>query len=111
MRALTSLPLDDDIVDRLLGLSPDFGTPLALLLTCKYIHSVFSARLKSIARVVAYNVAGPALNDAVRALRPSVHEGPGGSSSHFLDTLSLSAAEKHGLKENARVLHGASPFA
>ncbi|KAJ7652780.1 hypothetical protein DFH06DRAFT_1093806 [Mycena polygramma] len=107
MHTFTSLPLDDDVIDRILGFCPEFDTLLALLSTCKTIHSVFNARPRSITRAVAYNVAGPALADAVRALRPGKDRSTEEclcSPEELLATLGLSPAEKHKLQKNASVV-------
>ncbi|KAJ7645156.1 hypothetical protein DFH06DRAFT_1301165 [Mycena polygramma] len=105
MRALTSLPLDDDLIDRILGFCPEFDTLLAMLLTCKAIYSVFSARPRSITRAVAHNVAGPALTDAVRVLREKYpYEDRLCSLDQLLERSTLSAREKHELQTNANVV-------
>ncbi|KAG7094690.1 hypothetical protein E1B28_005509 [Marasmius oreades] len=69
MKALNGLPLDDDIVDRILIFSPDFTSLKNTILTAKAFHSVFKLHPKSIIRAVAYNVVGPALPQALRAIR------------------------------------------
>ncbi|KAL0571536.1 hypothetical protein V5O48_010427 [Marasmius crinis-equi] len=69
MKGLSGLPLDDDIVDRILMFSPDFATLKNLILTSKAFHNVFRLHPKSILRAVAYNVLGPALPQALRYVR------------------------------------------
>ncbi|KAJ7720094.1 hypothetical protein DFH07DRAFT_972738 [Mycena maculata] len=104
MRAFTSLPLDDDLVDRVLTFSPNFCTLYAIILVCKSIHSVFSARPASITRAVAYNICGPALPDAVRAVRASCSgvDVPLLTDADLQEILAaLSAEEKHKLESNA----------
>lgn len=69
MRGLNSLPLDDDIVDRILTFLPDFSTLGATILASKHIYNVFKIHPNSIIRAVAYNITGPALPQAIRLLR------------------------------------------
>lgn len=69
MRNLSGLPLDDDILDRILMFSPTFEALYAAILTCKAFHAVYNAYPQSIIRNVAYNVAGPAAPQAVRVVR------------------------------------------
>ncbi|KAJ7658188.1 hypothetical protein DFH06DRAFT_1327474 [Mycena polygramma] len=107
MHAFTSLPLDDDLIDRILGFCPEFDTLLALLSTCKTIYSIFNTRPRSIIRTVAYNVAGPALADAVLALRPRKTRSTEEcrcSLEELLEMLALSPAEKYKLQKNANVV-------
>ncbi|KAJ7697845.1 hypothetical protein B0H17DRAFT_1130124 [Mycena rosella] len=76
MRVPTSLPLDDDIIDRVLAFSPNFGT----------LHTTICCR--------------PSLADAVRAVRssdvPLLFE--------LQESMVLSANEKHELEENCRIV-------
>ncbi|KAJ6541070.1 hypothetical protein DFH09DRAFT_1041602 [Mycena vulgaris] len=69
MRALSALPLDDDIVDRIMTFCPTFGSLQATILVSKAFHRVFQTHPKSITRAVAYNIVGPALPQAIRVLR------------------------------------------
>ncbi|KAJ7657235.1 hypothetical protein DFH06DRAFT_1197720 [Mycena polygramma] len=69
MRALSDLPLDDDIVDRIMTFCPTFPTLQALALVSKAFYSVFQTHPKSITRAVAYNIVGPALPQALRVVR------------------------------------------
>ncbi|KAI3605335.1 hypothetical protein WG66_013039 [Moniliophthora roreri] len=69
MRGLNNLPLDDDIIVRVLRFSPDFATLRAAILTSQSFHNVFKTHLKPILRAVAYNVTGPALPQALRCIR------------------------------------------
>ncbi|KAF9262321.1 hypothetical protein L218DRAFT_867712 [Marasmius fiardii PR-910] len=74
MKGLTRLPLDDDIVDRILIFSPDFVTLNNIILTAKAFYNVYICHPKSITRAVAYNVVGPALPQALRAIRCPVQD-------------------------------------
>ncbi|KAJ8081549.1 hypothetical protein PM082_007394 [Marasmius tenuissimus] len=74
MKGLNGLPLDDDIVDRILMFSPDFATLKNMILTAKAFHAIFQIHPKSILRAVAYNVVGPALPQALRLVRYQVDE-------------------------------------
>jgi hypothetical protein len=47
MRGLSALPLDDDIVDRLLIFCPDFSTLLSTILASKSIYRVFDTHPKA----------------------------------------------------------------
>ena len=78
MKGLNGLPLDDDLVDRILMFSPDFATLKSIILTAKAFHNVFQFHPKSILRAVAYNVVGPALPQALRLVRYQ-HQDPDAS--------------------------------
>ena len=69
MKGLTLLPLDDDIINRVLTLSPDFDSLKATILATKAFYGVYKAHPNSIRRAVAENVVGPALPQALRAIR------------------------------------------
>uniref|UniRef100_A0A0W0FMG1 Uncharacterized protein n=1 Tax=Moniliophthora roreri TaxID=221103 RepID=A0A0W0FMG1_MONRR len=69
MKGLNGLPLDDDIIDRILQFSPDFAALRAAILTSQSFHNIFRTHPKSILRTVAYNVTGPALPQALRCIR------------------------------------------
>ncbi|KAF8160443.1 hypothetical protein K438DRAFT_1859751 [Mycena galopus ATCC 62051] len=69
MRALSALPVDDDIVDRIMIFCPTFGTLQAIILVSKAFYSVYQTHPKSITRAVAYNMVGPALPQALRVIR------------------------------------------
>ncbi|KAL0571535.1 hypothetical protein V5O48_010426 [Marasmius crinis-equi] len=71
MKQLNGLPLDDDVVDRILMFSPDFVTLKSVILTSKAFHNVFQLYPNSIVRAVAYNIVGPALSQALRYVRYS----------------------------------------
>jgi hypothetical protein len=69
MKALSSHPLDDDIVDRIFLFLPDFETLQAAILGSKSMYSVFSAHPHSIVKAIAFNLVGPALLSAINVLR------------------------------------------
>jgi len=69
MRALSSLPLDDDIIDRFLTFLPCFSALGATLLASRHFYNVYKTHPNSVLRAVAYNVTGPALPQAMRVLR------------------------------------------
>ncbi|KAJ7092290.1 hypothetical protein B0H15DRAFT_833361 [Mycena belliarum] len=69
MRGLSALPLDDDLLDRVMTFCPTFGTLRAMVLVSKGFHRVFQTHPKSIMRAVAYNIVGPALPQALRLIR------------------------------------------
>lgn len=71
MRGLSSLPLDDDIIDRILIFLPNYSTLRATILSSKSFYNVFKNHPNSILRAVSYNVTGPALPEALRVLRYS----------------------------------------
>jgi hypothetical protein len=71
MRGLSALPLDDDIIDRILTFLPCFSALRATLLASKHFHTVFKMHPNSIIRAVAYNITGPALPQAMRVIRYS----------------------------------------
>ncbi|THU76447.1 hypothetical protein K435DRAFT_879208, partial [Dendrothele bispora CBS 962.96] len=64
-----SLPLSNDIIDRILTFLPSFSTLQSAILTSKSFYEVFQARPKSTIRAVSFNVVGPALPQALRVLR------------------------------------------
>ncbi|THV02987.1 hypothetical protein K435DRAFT_748382 [Dendrothele bispora CBS 962.96] len=63
------LPLNDDIVDRILTFLTSFSTLRSAILTSKSFYKVFQTRPKSILRAVSFNVVGPALPQALRVVR------------------------------------------
>ncbi|KAJ7161544.1 hypothetical protein C8R46DRAFT_350922 [Mycena filopes] len=69
MRALSALPLDDDIVDRIMTFCPTFTALQSTILVSKAFYNVFQTHPKSITRAVAYNIVGPALPQALRLVR------------------------------------------
>ncbi|KAF8230080.1 hypothetical protein L208DRAFT_141033 [Tricholoma matsutake] len=71
MGALSSLPLDDDIIDRILTFLPSFSALGATILASKHFHTIFKSHPNSVLRSVAYNVTGPALPQAMRVIRYS----------------------------------------
>ncbi|GLB38536.1 hypothetical protein LshimejAT787_0504010 [Lyophyllum shimeji] len=74
MRGLNSLPLDDDVIDRILIFLPDYRTLRATILSSKAFYGVFQNHPHSILRAVSYNVTGPALPQALRVIRYSAPE-------------------------------------
>ncbi|KAJ7841926.1 hypothetical protein B0H14DRAFT_3693301 [Mycena olivaceomarginata] len=68
------LPLDDDIVDRIMTFCSTFGTLKSTILVSKAFYRVFQTRPKSITRAVAYNIFGPALPQALRVVRYPYHD-------------------------------------
>jgi hypothetical protein len=71
MRGLSDLPLDDDIIDRILTFLPSFSALGAIILASKHFHTVFKTHPNSTLRAVAYNVTGPVLPQAMRVVRYS----------------------------------------
>ncbi|KAJ7137488.1 hypothetical protein C8R43DRAFT_1019503 [Mycena crocata] len=69
MRGLSTLPLDDDIVDRIMTFCPTFGTLQAMVSASKDFRRIFETHPKSITCAVAYNIVGPALPQALRFVR------------------------------------------
>ncbi|KAF9464132.1 hypothetical protein BDZ94DRAFT_516074 [Collybia nuda] len=65
----TTIPLDDDTIDRILTYLPDFSALAAAILCSKQLNDIFQIRRKSITSAVAYNIAGPALPEALKLLR------------------------------------------
>lgn len=63
-----------DIIDRILTSVPDFSTLSTSIRISKQVYDVFQARPKSIILAVAYNVCGPALPDALQAVRYRLNE-------------------------------------
>ncbi|KAK7007517.1 hypothetical protein R3P38DRAFT_3027741 [Favolaschia claudopus] len=69
MRALSALPLGDDVLDRIFTFCPTFTTLHSLMLVSKAFYTVYQTHPRSITRAVAYNIVGPALPQALRAIR------------------------------------------
>ncbi|KAJ7266192.1 hypothetical protein C8J57DRAFT_1469964 [Mycena rebaudengoi] len=105
MRALSALPVDDDIVDRIMTFCPTFGTLQSMVLVSKAFHSVFQTHPKSITRAVAYNIVGPTLPQALRLIRyPYWNPNPDGTAESLWthnqhsdpDTMATTCPEEHG---------------
>ncbi|THV03001.1 hypothetical protein K435DRAFT_962671 [Dendrothele bispora CBS 962.96] len=75
MRNFSGLPLDDDIIDRVLQFCPTFETLRSAILTSKSFYNVYQAHPRSLLRAVAYNVTGPTLPQALRVVRYRSPEG------------------------------------
>ncbi|KAJ7160031.1 hypothetical protein C8R46DRAFT_905708 [Mycena filopes] len=69
MKALTSHPLDDDIVHRILLFLPDFRALKAVILSSKSLHAVFASHPHTTVKAVASNLVGPALLAALNLVR------------------------------------------
>ncbi|KDQ62629.1 hypothetical protein JAAARDRAFT_30543 [Jaapia argillacea MUCL 33604] len=69
MRSYTSFPLDDDLVDRILTVMPDFSTLRSAIMISKAVHQVFQRHPNSIIRAVAQNIVGPSFPQALRVAR------------------------------------------
>ncbi|KAJ7591379.1 hypothetical protein C8J56DRAFT_935354 [Mycena floridula] len=67
MRPLKELPLD--VIDNILLSAPSFADLNSCIRVSKTFYTVFQAHPISTIRAVAYNVAGPALRQAIRAAR------------------------------------------
>ncbi|KAJ7501084.1 hypothetical protein B0H11DRAFT_2275414 [Mycena galericulata] len=74
MLSYSALPLNDDVLDRILKFCPTFGTLEATVLVSKAFYRVFQTHPKSITRAVAYNVVGQALPQALRVVRYPYYE-------------------------------------
>ncbi|KAJ6483505.1 hypothetical protein C8R47DRAFT_1217592 [Mycena vitilis] len=102
MRPSNSLPLDDDIVDLIFTLCPDFESLDALALSCKSLRAIFCARPNSITTAVAWNSTGLALPEALCLIRCPVYNG---NEEQRQASLVLTAAEQILLRENAIVVN------
>lgn len=69
MSVSRGIPVEDDIVDRILTFSPSFDALQSTILVSKSFRDVFQARPNSIIRTVAYNVVGPALPHLLTFIR------------------------------------------
>ncbi|KAJ7155655.1 hypothetical protein C8R46DRAFT_432630 [Mycena filopes] len=69
-----SLPLNDDIIDRIFTFCAEFQSLLALKATCKSLHGIFSRHPNSINLAVAHNLT-ETFPDALRVLRQEVDGG------------------------------------
>jgi hypothetical protein len=63
------LPLNDDIVDRILAFSYSLQDLISAVLTSKAFHDVYKVRPHSIKRKIAWNMIGDALPTAIRCIR------------------------------------------
>ncbi|KAJ7261073.1 hypothetical protein C8J57DRAFT_472549 [Mycena rebaudengoi] len=113
MRPYNGLPLDDDIIDRIMTFCPTFGTLQSTILVSKAFYRVFQAHPKSITRAVAYIAVGPALPQALRVVRYPYYEydTPDCDSSLMATACPedhspsfISAEENVSLQENSRVV-------
>ncbi|KAF8898837.1 hypothetical protein BD779DRAFT_1485777 [Infundibulicybe gibba] len=111
MKALTSLPLDDDIIDRIFTFLPDFATLQAAVLASKSCYGIYKSHPNSITRAVLYNQLGPALPQAIRVLRFQIPGDfttvtPGVNAWEESDIISpISSSECQELVANARDVH------
>ncbi|KAK7468941.1 hypothetical protein VKT23_003436 [Stygiomarasmius scandens] len=68
------LPLDDDVLDRILMLCPSFSTLQSALLSSKSFYRVYKAHPRSIIRAVADNVTGSGLaSEALKIAHYQIH--------------------------------------
>ncbi|KAJ6535730.1 hypothetical protein B0H19DRAFT_1184067 [Mycena capillaripes] len=95
MRALSSLPLDDDIVDRIMTFCPTFTTLQGMILASKAFYGVYQTHPKSITRAVTYNIVGPALSQALRVIRYPYDKGEGAWEKEEPDALATECPEDH----------------
>ncbi|KAJ7673977.1 hypothetical protein DFH06DRAFT_1467338 [Mycena polygramma] len=102
MRPPNSLPLDDDIVDLIFTLCPDFGSLDALTLSCKSLRAIFCAHPNSITAAVACNSTGLAFPEALSLIRRLVDNG---NEEQSAASLVLTAAEQTLLRRNAVVVN------
>ncbi|KIY43069.1 hypothetical protein FISHEDRAFT_69483 [Fistulina hepatica ATCC 64428] len=77
LRGDNTLPVDDDVISRIFTFLPDFDSLYATILTCRHLHSIFKAFPALFTHAVAENIVGPALPDALNALRSPLLEPPG----------------------------------
>ncbi|KAK7055609.1 hypothetical protein R3P38DRAFT_3304799 [Favolaschia claudopus] len=107
------LPVDDDILDRILTFCPTFQTLQSTMITSKTFYRVFQTHPKSITRAVAYNAVGPALPQALRVLRYPYDEyntpdadpaamAEACEEDHLISV--ITAEEKQKLQENSRIV-------
>ncbi|KAJ7914764.1 hypothetical protein B0H13DRAFT_2659110 [Mycena leptocephala] len=98
MRALSALPLDDDIVDRILTFCPTFSSLQSMILVSKAFYNVFQTHPKSITRAVAYNIVGPTLPQALWVIRYPVDNPDGtlrATDKEDPDTVATTCPEEH----------------
>ncbi|KAJ7919860.1 hypothetical protein B0H13DRAFT_1708728, partial [Mycena leptocephala] len=98
MRAQSALPLADDVVDRILTFCPTFVALQSMVLVSKAFYNVFQTHSKSITRAVAYNIVGPALPQALRAIRYPLRnpdETLGAMDKDDPDTVATTCPEEH----------------
>ncbi|KAK6996804.1 hypothetical protein R3P38DRAFT_3627815 [Favolaschia claudopus] len=107
------LPVDDDILDRILTFCPTFQTLQSTMITSKSFYRVFQTHPKSITRAVAYNAVGPALPQALRVLRYPYDEynTPDADPAAMVEACEedhlisvITAEEKQKLQENSRIV-------
>lgn len=69
MRAYSSFPLDDDLVDRVMCFMCDFESLRSFALSCKSVCAVWNQHPRSIAIAIAKNIIGPTWPFALRTAR------------------------------------------
>ncbi|PBK97364.1 hypothetical protein ARMGADRAFT_1009399 [Armillaria gallica] len=69
IRGSNSLPLSDDVIEQIFHCLPSFSSLQSTIRVCKDFYKIFNAHPRTIVRRVAYNIAGPALPQAMRLLR------------------------------------------
>jgi hypothetical protein len=69
------IPVNDDILDRILAFSPTYQDLVAIVLSSKSFYNVYKLRPHSLVRKVAWNIAGDALPAALRFVRWSSQDG------------------------------------
>ncbi|KAG7445706.1 uncharacterized protein BT62DRAFT_932863 [Guyanagaster necrorhizus] len=69
IRGSNSLPLSDDVIEQIFHCLPSFASLQSTIRVCKDFHRIFNTHPKTTVRRVAYNIAGPALPQAMRLLR------------------------------------------
>ncbi|KAJ7753535.1 hypothetical protein B0H16DRAFT_1723153 [Mycena metata] len=87
-----SLPLNNDIIDRVFTFCPDFETLSTLKSTCKALHAIYTVHPNSINLAVARNLTD-IFPDALRVLRQEVYIAPKERSPDGGDDTSPAAAE------------------
>lgn len=102
-RSPKALPLDDDLIDKILTFLPSFTDLRSAVLSSNTFYGVFSARPSSIVEAIAYNEVGPALPEALRVFRYKVTDPLPGDAGGLS---SITCAEARSLTRNAAVVKG-----
>ncbi|KAK0504269.1 hypothetical protein EDD18DRAFT_1063331 [Armillaria luteobubalina] len=85
IRGSNSLPLSDDVIEQIFHFLPSFSSLQSTIRVCKDFYKIFNAHPRTIVRRVAYNIAGPALPQAIRLLRYRCEDDTNSSSSEGSD--------------------------
>lgn len=98
-----SLPLPDDVIDRVLTFLPDFLSLQAAILSSMQFYGVFRTHPNSIIYAVAFNLVGPSLPQAIRVLRYDPPDAGPPDASPWAETDPVSPISKAEIMDLAKI--------